>query len=122
MTDQLLLTKESLAKALDIKNPAFVDQLVKRGILPEPIDLGGAKRWLMSDIEARINGLRCGTIGLGGEAAHDEGSDPYLAGVAHAAEAAAPRRQGQKQDRQTVSLSAEASGNVTRLRPDPPAG
>jgi len=119
MADQLLVTRETLAKILDIRNPSFVDQLVKRGILPEPVDLGGQPRWRTSEVEARISGLGHVVLGNCPDRPHDEGVDPYLAGVADASKAAAPRSSRQKPGRANVSVLSPESGNVTPIRPDP---
>jgi hypothetical protein len=45
--------RATLAYRLDIA-PTAVDQLVKRGLLPEPIRLGECVLWRWADVEARL--------------------------------------------------------------------
>jgi hypothetical protein len=45
--------RETLAYRLDVA-PAVIDQYVKRGLLPEPVQFGEAKLWRWADVEARL--------------------------------------------------------------------
>lgn len=69
------VTRETLARMLDMREPGYVDQLVTRGLLPEPVMIGEAKRWRWADVDNRISG---GAVGH--EARKDEADDPYLRG------------------------------------------
>lgn len=59
------LTKSELAEAISISE-STVDEMVRRGVLPPPIDLAGFKRWKWDDARhawanrTRIYVLRCG--------------------------------------------------------------
>lgn len=75
--------RETLAKRLNLAVGA-IDQLVKRGLLPEPIQLGEALLWRWEDVD---NWLRRGQDAP--ESTHAD--DPYLAGVARGREAAPTR-------------------------------
>jgi predicted DNA-binding transcriptional regulator AlpA len=96
----MYLSRRSLADKLDLAEGA-IDQLVKRGILPEPVTIGEAKRWRWDDVDARLRGVAAGVA-----QSADEQQDPYLAGVAHVAvaQAAAARVQRHKQAGQVVHL------------------
>lgn len=66
----LFAKRETLAACLDIE-PAYVDQLVKRGVLPRPVRIGEADRWLIEDVK---EWLRQGNP-------YVEVPDPYLTAV-----------------------------------------
>jgi predicted DNA-binding transcriptional regulator AlpA len=69
------MKRSTLAGYLDVV-PSTVDDLVKRGVLPEPYRLSpGVVRWFRDEVDAAIKSLR-------GDASPAE-RDPYLAGVAH---------------------------------------
>jgi hypothetical protein len=85
------LRRDTLAARLDVA-PGYVDQLRKRGLLPEPIRLGEAELYRWADIEQV---LQSGSVH-----ADVRADDPYLdalnAPSAEASTARAPRRsQGQ---------------------------
>ncbi len=91
--------KETLAKRLDLPVGA-IDQLVKRGILPQPVAVGEALLWHWDDVKTRLVAGRPSAV----ETAPVE--DPFAAGARRVAEieAAAARGQSPKQNRQTVLL------------------
>ena len=74
--------RETLAKRLNIA-AAAVDQLVKRGLLPPPIEVGEARLWRWHDVDDY----------LAKRHSNDQVDDPYLRGV-HAAQASTPRKAG----------------------------
>lgn len=80
-------TRETLAKRLDLK-PGYLDQLVKRGCLPPPRQVGEALLWAWVEVDTFIrNGKTTEVI-----------DDPYARGV-HAAKAASARPHGAQQGR-----------------------
>ena len=92
------LSKELLAHRLDMKVGA-IDQLVKRGILPPPVNIGEALRWRWPDVDRRIRGN-----GLQTTSADHGADDPYLKAINgaapdadHQAATARPLRDGQGQ-------------------------
>ena len=50
------LSKRSLAKYLDFKEGA-IDQLVRRGLLPPPLVIGGYERWRWCSVDQWLNGM-----------------------------------------------------------------
>jgi hypothetical protein len=74
------VSRETLAYRLDMKAGA-IDQLVKRGILPEPLSIGEARRWWWPEVDRRIRGDDLQTSGTAHEA-----DDPYLKAINGAAE------------------------------------
>lgn len=64
--------RETLAYRLDVA-PAVIDQYVKRGLLPEPVQFGEARLWRWSDVEARL--------ASGGGPDHAPAVDPYEMGI-----------------------------------------
>lgn len=103
----MYLSRKSLADRLDLAEGA-IDQLVKRGILPDPVTIGEAKRWRWDDVDARLRGVAAGVA-----QAADEQQDPYLSGVANVAvaQAAAARVQRQKPSGQILHLPQAPSRN-----------
>lgn len=85
------VSRETLAYRLDLA-PAAVDQYVKRGLLPAPIQIGEALRWRWSDVEARYGAAKGVTADAPAATV-----DPYTAGVTHAAEEAAAARRSRPQ-------------------------
>ncbi|MEQ1689388.1 MAG: hypothetical protein ABL874_12515 [Sphingopyxis sp.] len=81
------MKEATLAKRMDVE-PGFIKQLVARGCLPPPRNIGGAPRWLWDEV---VNFIRAGKIG---EAT--DGVDLFKVGAARAAEAAATRHGRQK--------------------------
>ena len=79
----LLLSRAKLARALDVSE-STVDELVRRGVMPRPIKLGGCVRWSLSMVEEAIASLS-GT-------SDNTAADPYMAGVNDAAKAIEGRR------------------------------
>jgi hypothetical protein len=72
-------SRETLAARLDVA-PYYIDQLVKRGLLPPPtVTLGEAPRWRWADVEKYILGV------ADGAESHADQVDPYLAGIERAA-------------------------------------
>jgi predicted DNA-binding transcriptional regulator AlpA len=61
------VSKTTLAAELDI-GESTVDELVKRGVLPKPIRIGGSARWSWSSVQQALN-----SMGAGNEAA-----DPFF--------------------------------------------
>jgi len=100
----MYLSRKSLADKLDLAEGA-IDHLVRRGILPDPVTIGEAKRWRWDDVDARLRGM------VSAVQTTDEQQDPYLAGVAHVAvaQAAAARVQRQKPAGQVLHLPAAPS-------------
>ena len=89
------VSRETLAYRLDMKVGA-IDQLVKRGILPQPRVIGEALRWWWPDVDRRIRGDDLQTSST----AHDA-DDPYLKAIngaasdaEHQVAAARPLRDG----------------------------
>lgn len=78
--------RETLAKRLNLAVGA-IDQLVARGLLPEPVMLGEAKLWRWDDVDAWLSKTRLETTPL---------EDPYLARVRSSREAAPTRKIGAK--------------------------
>ena len=101
----MYLSRKSLADKLDLAEGA-IDQLVKRGILPEPLTIGEAKRWRWDDVDAQLRGMVAGV-----SQATDEQQDPYLAGVAHVAvaQAAAARVHRSQPSGQILHIPASPS-------------
>ena len=90
--------RDTLARRLDM-TPGYVDQLVKRGILPDPVTIGEAKRWRWADVDTAV---RCGNAGNHTDHGYDAAVDPYISGAARAATATA--RQTRHQKRSAVLL------------------
>ena len=73
--------RETLAKRLDIK-PGAIDQYVKRGLLPPPIQVGEALLWRWADVDQFISG----SVGVtSAEAMAQNDDDPYIAAIDNAA-------------------------------------
>lgn len=70
------LKREILAKRLSIA-PGAVDQYVKRGLLPKPIQLGEALLWRWADVDAYVAGS---AVTDAGELVQNE-DDPYSKAV-----------------------------------------
>lgn len=69
-------SRATMARLLDCA-PSTVDELVKRGILPQPIHLSsGCVRWCWADVQGAIASLQQGGTSV---------RDPYLVGVQNAA-------------------------------------
>lgn len=64
-------TRETLAKRLNLAVGA-IDQLVARGILPEPTKIGDAYRYRWIDVDTRLQ--QAGSQ-------HNYRADPYMEGV-----------------------------------------
>ena len=84
------VSRETLAYRLDMKVCA-IDQLVKRGVLPQPRVIGEALRWWWQDVDRRIRGDDLQTSSTANDA-----EDPYLKAINGAPpdaehQAAAPR-------------------------------
>ena len=71
----ILMRLETLAAAIDQK-PEYVRQLVHRGLLPQPVELGETEVWERDAILEWVRG--------GGEAGAGREVDPYSAGAAGA--------------------------------------
>jgi len=97
------MKRETLAKRLDLP-PGAIDQLVKRGLLPGPIQIGEARLWSWDDVQTRL-----ATRGV----LVDAQPDPYDAGARRVAEIAPTRRPGPQQHGTPVSVPAQASRNGT---------
>jgi hypothetical protein len=69
------VSRETLAYRLDMKAGA-IDQLVKRGILPPPHQIGEALRWWWSEVDRRIRADDLQTNATAAEA-----DDPYLTAI-----------------------------------------
>ncbi len=65
-------SKATLAAELDVSE-STVDDYVKRGILPKPIQLGGSVRWSWAQVQTSL-----GSMSNRGEAPVN---DPFLAGA-----------------------------------------
>jgi predicted DNA-binding transcriptional regulator AlpA len=50
MTRPAFMSRETLAQALELK-PGAIDQLVTRGLLPQPVKIGDAIRWNWAEVE-----------------------------------------------------------------------
>ncbi len=72
------VSKATLAAELDVSE-STVDDYVRRGILPKPIQLGGSVRWCWAQVQASL-------APLSGPAAP---SDPFMAGVENVSKTAA---------------------------------
>lgn len=73
------LSRASLARELDISE-STVDEMVRRGILPQPARLStGCIRWSWDAVQAALASLQ-----TGGDTA-----DPFMAGVANVTKATA---------------------------------
>lgn len=57
MTTQLSMKKPQAAKALGISVDSF-RSLVRRGILPQPVDMGGIEVWLVRDLQEALDRLK----------------------------------------------------------------
>ena len=73
--------RATLAKRLDIK-PGAVDQYVKRGLLPPPIQVGEALLWRWTDVDRYISDS-AGVTNAGAMEQNDD--DPYIAAIDNAA-------------------------------------
>ena len=69
------VSRETLAYRLDMKAGA-IDQLVKRGILPPPLQIGEALRWWWPDVDRRIRG-----DDLQIRSTAQDAEDPYLRAI-----------------------------------------
>lgn len=76
--------RETLAKRLNIAAGA-VDQLVKRGLLPQPIKVGEALLWRWESVDSFLQHSQS-------ESTLMDATDPYLAGALHCREAAPARK------------------------------
>jgi hypothetical protein len=108
--------RETLARRLDM-TPGYVDQLVKRGILPGPVAIGEAKRWRWADVDAA---LRSGATGDHAGMSYDDAADPYISGAARAA--SSPARQARHQKRAAVLLPDAPSRHEPADGDTAPAG
>lgn len=88
----------TLAERLDQK-AAYVEQLVKRGLLPPPHMLGESPVWCWDEVDAAIRARK--TV-------ERTADDPYEAGASRASQAAAPatRQDGAQPRRHPVLLPA----------------
>jgi len=66
------MARETLADRLDLK-PGAIDQYVKRGLLPHPIQIGEARRWSWRDVDNWIRGVNGNDLSVN--------DDPFLAGI-----------------------------------------
>ena len=62
------MSKATLAAELDMSE-ITVDSYVQRGLLPEPIRVGGSVRWCWADVSSALSSQASG------------GEDPFMAGV-----------------------------------------
>jgi hypothetical protein len=69
------VSRETLAYRLDMKVGA-IDQLVKRGILPQPRVIGEALRWWWPEVDRRIR-----DDGLQTSSTARDARDPYLEAI-----------------------------------------
>jgi hypothetical protein len=69
-------SRETLAQRLEL-TPDYVDQLVRRGLLPPPKTIGEAKRFRWADVDRIIVRLELG------DESHGDANDPYVAGIEH---------------------------------------
>lgn len=92
--------KETLARRLDLPVGA-IDQMVKRGLLPPPVTVDNALLWRWETVDSFLRD---------GKTSGDS-DDPYILGAQRAAQVAAARRHGPKQNRAAVLLPDAASGN-----------
>jgi len=82
------LGKASLAAELDVSE-STVDELVRRGVLPQPLRLShGCVRWSWAAVQAALASLQ-GTVN---DNAQDQ--DPYMVGARNAAQATSQGRRG----------------------------
>jgi predicted DNA-binding transcriptional regulator AlpA len=65
------VSRATLAAELDISE-STVDDYVKRGLLPKPIQLGGSVRWSWAQVRTAIEPLIGASVTL---------DDPFMAGV-----------------------------------------
>lgn len=77
------LSAASLARELDVSETTILE-LVRKGILPRGIKLGGSVRYSWTEVQAALSSLK-------GAAADASGGDPFLAGVMNATAPAARR-------------------------------
>lgn len=69
------MNRETAAAYCDLQPPA-IDQLMKRGLFPQPRDLGGYPRWRRDDVDAWL-------AGRARDEAECEPDDPYIQGMTH---------------------------------------
>lgn len=105
------MRRETVADRLDMK-PAYFDQLVRRGVLPQPRKVGEQMLWSWAEVDAAIKG---------GKTAEPTTDDPYLAGARRAAEAPAPRQARPQQGRQAIPVPDAAPRHGPRGEADPAA-
>lgn len=92
-------SRETLARLLDMKKPGYIDQLVRRGILPAPQKVGDALRWRWETVDKMLQGVADARI------ANTNGADddPLNVGASHA-KISTSRVPGQKQDGTALHL------------------
>lgn len=66
------VSKATLAAELDLSE-STIDDYVKRGLLPKPIQIGGSVRWCWAQVQASLGSMA-------GAGQHSE-NDPFMAGV-----------------------------------------
>jgi hypothetical protein len=100
---QAYMTRETMAKTLDMK-PGFFDQCVSRGIIPAAtLLIDGSPRWRWETVDMILQGLQRST--------ETPVADPYLTGSRSAAEAPPARRGRPQQDRAALSVPQQVPGN-----------
>lgn len=99
MTWPAYMRIETLARYID-QPVRYVEQLEKRGLLPPRRLIGESLVFVREDVDAVIRGTHHATVA----------DDPIAAGARRAAEAAAKRTQGPKQNRAPVLLPAAGAG------------
>jgi hypothetical protein len=94
------MKRETLARRLNLA-PGAIDQLVKRDLLPPPVQFGEAVLWRWQTVDDFIS-----------RGHHGAEDDPYMRGL-HAAETAAPRLSREEQGRPALSLLPAAPRDST---------
>jgi predicted DNA-binding transcriptional regulator AlpA len=90
MTLPVFLSQKDILTALGLKSPHVIRRMIREGKLPEPVDLGGARRWpasVLRDIENTGKALMSVSDEL--MSASDK-----LMGASNALAATSPRRPG----------------------------
>lgn len=65
-------SRKTMARLFDCAENT-IDEMVRRGVIPPPLKLGGCVRWDWADVRAHIANRKTAA-----------GSDPYSAGARHA--------------------------------------
>lgn len=87
--ERLCLSRSELADALSVSETQ-VDELVRRGILPRPIRLGGCVRWTLESVRVAL-----ASLAAAGQPSDESGPDARDAGdIKRAIEAAKGGRRG----------------------------